>query len=319
MAGGGFAQSYFLLRITDAQRQLLEDTIAAYARSLELTRNRYNAGVAAKVEVVQAETQLKSTQAQAIDLGVQRAQLEHAIAILVGEAPANFSIPRAQVAPVISAGFKIPVIPVGLPSSLLERRPDIAGAERRVAAANAQIGVTEAAFFPAFTINTTGGMQSSVFSRLLEWPSLFWSIGPAVAQALFDGGLRRAQNEAARAAHEATVAQYSQTVLGGLAEVEDNLAALRILEEEARVQDEAVRAGREAVELTLNQYKAGVVSFLNVITVQTAALANERTAVTLLGRRLTAAVTLVKAIGGGWRATELAREGGAPDYSEVGN
>ena len=287
-------QDYFQLRVLDAQRQLLDDTVSAFGKSLELTRNRYAVGVAGKADVVQAETQLKSTQAQAIDVGVQRAQLEHAIAALIGRPPAEFTL-RPEPLPVT-----MPSIPPGLPSELLERRPDIAAAERRVAAANAQIGVAQSAYFPSFTLSAAGGFQASSLANWLSLPNRFWSLGPALAQTLFDAGLRRALTDQAIAAYDANVAAYRQTVLTGFQEVEDNLAALRILEEEARVQDEAVRAARESLVLTLNQYKAGTISYLNVVTVQTTQLNNERTAVGILGRRLNAAVLLVKALGGGW-------------------
>ena len=293
------ASNYFQLRVLDAQKQLLDDTVTAFDKSLELTRNRYAAGVAAKVDVVQAETQQKSTLAQAIDTGVQRAQLEHAIAILVGKPPSEFSI-----APVPLA-VTMPRVPLGLPSELLERRPDVAAAERRAAAANAQIGVAKAAYFPSLTLSASGGFRSASAADLFTTPSRFWSIGPALAQSIFDAGLRRAQTEQAIAAYDATVAQYRQAVLAGFQEVEDNLAALRILEEEAKVQEDAVRAARESVLLTTNQYKAGIVSYINVVTVQTTQLSNERTAVGILGRRLVAAATLVKALGGGWSAAEL--------------
>ena len=296
------ASTYFQLRVLDVQKQLLDDTAAAFQRSLELTRNRYVAGVAAKVDVVQAETQLKSTQAQAVDTGVQRSQLEHAIAILIGRPPSGFSIAPAPLA------VAMPRVPPGLPSELLERRPDVAAAERRAAAANAQIGVAKAAYFPSLTLSASGGYRSGEAASLFTLPSQFWSIGPAIAQSIFDAGLRRARTEQAVAAYDATVAQYRQTVLAGFQEVEDNLAALRILEEEAKVQEEAVRAARETVTLTLNQYKAGTVSYLNVVIVQTAQLNNERTAVIILGRRLVAAATLVKALGGGWDASRLAQE-----------
>jgi len=297
------AASYFQLRALDAQRQLLEDTVSAFEKSLALTRNRYAAGVAAKVDVVQGETQLASTRAQAIDLGVQRSQLEHAIAILIGRPPSGFSIAS------IPLSATLPRIPPGLPSELLERRPDIAAAERRVAAANAQVGVAQAAYFPSLTLSATYGSRSADAAQWLTAPSRFWSIGPALAQSIFDAGLRRAQTAQAIAAYDATVAGYRQAVLVGFQEVEDNLAALRILEEEAKVQDQAVRAARESVELTLNQYKAGTVSYINVVAVQTAQLANERTAVGILGRRLVAAVGLIKALGGGWDASVLsARE-----------
>ena len=296
------ASSYFQLRVLDAQKQLLEDTVAGYQKSLDLTKNRYDAGVAAKVDLVQAETQLKSTQAEAIDTGVQRAQLEHAIAVLIGKAPAEFSI-----APVPFA-VTMPRIPMGLPSDLLERRPDVAAAERRVAAANAQIGVAKAAYFPSLTLSASYGSRSADASQWFTVPSRFWSIGPALAQSIFDAGLRRAQTEQAIAAYDATVAEYRQAVLAGFQEVEDNLAALRILGEEAGVQEAAVRAARESVLLTTNQYKAGIVSYTNVVTVQTTQLNNERIAMGILGRQLVAAVTLVKALGGGWSATEIAAD-----------
>ena len=296
------ASNYFQLRVLDAQKQLLDDTAAAFQKSLDLTRNRYTAGVAAKVDVVQAETQLKSTQAQAVDTGVQRAQFEHAIAVLIGKPPSEFSIAPAPLT------MAMPRIPLGLPSELLERRPDVSAAERRAAAANAQIGVAKAAYFPSLTLSASGGYRSGEAASLFAMPSQFWSIGPAIAQSIFDAGLRRARTEQAIAAYDGTVAQYRQTVLAGFQEVEDNLAALRILEEEAKVQEEAVRAARDTVTLTLNQYKAGTVSYLNVAVVQTAQLNNERTAVSILGRRLVAAATLVKALGGGWDASRLAEE-----------
>jgi NodT family efflux transporter outer membrane factor (OMF) lipoprotein len=293
------AQNYFLLRIADAQKKLLDDTVAAYERSLELTRNRYAAGVAARVDVVQALTQLKSTQAQAIEIGVQRAALEHAIAVLMGTPPETFSI-----APVPLA-IAPPPIPVGVPSELLERRPDIAAAERSVAAANAQIGVAIAAFYPTLTLSAAGGFRSTDSASWLTVPSRYWSVGAALAQVLFDGGLRSGVTAQARATYDSNVASYRQTVLTGFQEVEDNLAALRILEEEAAVQAEAVTAARQSVELTTNQYKAGIVSYLNVVAVQTVALNNERTAVGILGARLSASVLLVKALGGGWDASAL--------------
>ncbi|MBI4291567.1 MAG: efflux transporter outer membrane subunit [Betaproteobacteria bacterium] len=293
------AQSYFQLRALDAQRQLLDDTIAAFEKSLQLTQNRYAAGVAAKADVVQAQTQLKTTQAQAIDTGISRAQLEHAIALLVGKAPSELSIARAPLA------ARPPSIPAGLPSELLERRPDIAAAERRAAAANAQIGIAKAAYFPSFTIAAATGYQSASMAQWFTAPSRFWSIGPALALSLLDGGLRRSQSDQAIAAYDASVAAYRQTVLTAFAEVEDNLAALRILEQEAQVQDEAVKSARLSLELTLNQYKAGTVSYLNVTAAQATALANERTAVDILNRRLAASVLLIKALGGGWSNASL--------------
>jgi NodT family efflux transporter outer membrane factor (OMF) lipoprotein len=300
-AYAALAQNYFALRVADATRQVLEDTVAAYQRTLELTRNRYAAGVVARVDVVQAEVQWKSARAQLVDVGVERAQLEHAIALLVGEAPAAFSIERAPFA------ASMPAIPVGLPSELLERRPDIAAAERNAAAANARIGVAQAAFFPTITLSGAAGFRSTDSANLFTTPSRFWSLGGALAQAVFDGGLREAQKEQAIAVYDEDAATYRQTVLTAFQEVEDNLAALRILEEEARLQDEVVQAARHALELTTNQYKAGIVSYLNVISAQTTLLSNERTASSLLGRRLTASVALVKASGGGWSAESLPR------------
>jgi len=293
------ATNYFLLRVLDVQKQLLDDSVAAFQKSLELTTNRYAAGVVGKVDVVQAETQLRSTQAQALDTGVLRAQLEHAIALLVGKAPAALSLAPAPLR------ITMPEIPAGVPSELLERRSDIAAAERRVAAANAQIGVAQSAFFPSLTLSGTLGSRASDPALWFTTASRFWSIGPALAQTIFDAGLRRAQTDQAIAAYNATVADYRQTVLNGFREVEDNFAALRILAEEARIQDEAVKSARESVSLTTNQYKAGIVSFLNVAIVQTSQLNNERTAVGLLGQRLAAAVALIKALGGGWNASEL--------------
>ena len=306
------AQNYFQLRALDTQKQLFDDTISAYQRSLKLTQNQYAVGVAAKADVIQAQTQLKTTQAQAIDLSVQRAQLEHAIALLLGRPASDYSLAAATLT------ATPPALPPGLPSSLLERRPDIAAAERRMASANAQIGVAEAAYYPSLTLSASAGLQSSVVSNLLSAPSRFWSVGPALAQTLFDAGLRRAQTDQAIAAYDANVAAYRQSVLTGFQEVEDNLAALRILEQEAAVQDDALRDARQSVELTINQYKAGIVSYLNVVTVQATALAAERTAVDIRNRRLAASVLLIKALGGGWDTThlpsadELARTGSYP-------
>ncbi len=293
------AQDYIQLRALDSQKQLLDDTVAAYEKTLQLTQNQYAAGIVAKVDVVQAQTQLQSTQAQAIDVGVQRAQFEHAIALLIGKPASELTITPA---PLTAA---VPAVPVGVPSDLLERRPDVAAAERLVAAANAQIGVAIAAYFPSLTLSASGGYQSPSWSNWFTLPSRFWAVGPALAETLFDGGLRRAQTDQARAAYDANVAAYRQTVLTGFKEVEDNLASLRILEQEAQVQDEAVQSARQAVALTTNQYKAGTVNYLNVVVVQAAALNNERTAVDILNRRLVASVLLIKALGGGWNSSDL--------------
>lgn len=293
------ALNYFQLRTLDAQKKSLDETVAAYGKALELTQNRYNAGVAAKADVVAAQTQLKSAQAQAIDVGVQRAQAEHAIATLVGKSPADFSL--------VPVDYKIPQlkIPVGLPSDLLERRPDIASAERKMAAANAQIGVAKAAYYPSLTLSGSTGYLGADLANLFTAPNFFWALGPAtLAATLFDGGARRAQTEQAKAAYDGTVAFYRQTVLTGFQEVENNLAALRILDEEAQVQEQAVNGARESVILTTNQYKAGIVNYLNVVVVHTIALANERIAISISGQRLNAAVLLVKALGGGWSAVD---------------
>jgi NodT family efflux transporter outer membrane factor (OMF) lipoprotein len=299
------AQDYFQLRTLDAQQQTLDDTVAAYEKALALTENRYAAGVAAKADVVQAQTQLETTRAQAIDIGIQRAQLEHAIALLLGKAPADFSIPAA---PIVSM---LPQVPIGIPSDILERRPDVASAERTMAAANAQIGVAKAAYFPSLTLSASTGYLATQFAELLTAPSFLWALGPAaLAQTLFDGGARKAQTEQAIASYEAAVAAYTQTVLTSFQQVEDTLAALRILAEEAQVQDAAVKAARESVVLTTNQYKAGTVSYLNVITAQSIALANERTALGIRGQQLNGAVSLIKALGGGWNASELSGDRG---------
>jgi len=293
------ALNYFQLRTLDAQKKNLDEAVEAYGKALELTQNRYKAGVVAKADVAVAQTQLKSTQAQAIDVGVQRAQLEHALAILTGKPPADFSLqPVIFVMPQIK-------IPVGIPSDLLECRPDIASAERKMAAANAQIGVAKAAYFPSLTLSGSLGYASAELASLFTAPSFFWALGPmALAATLFDGGARKAQTEQAMAAYDGTVAFYRQTVLSGFQDVEDNLAALRILDEEAQLQEQAVNSAHESVTLMTNQYRSGIVSYLNVVTVQTIALTNERAAISISGQRLSAAVLLVKALGGGWSAPD---------------
>jgi NodT family efflux transporter outer membrane factor (OMF) lipoprotein len=300
-AQGQLVQDYFTLRQVDAQRQLYADTILAYEKSLQLTQNQYAGGVAARADVVAADTQLKTAQAAAINLGVQRAQLEHAIALLVGQPASTFSIPPTPLADVPPP----PVPAAGLPSQLLERRPDVAAAERRVAAANAQIGVAKSAYFPALTLSGSAGYQGSALANLLSLPNRFWSIGPALAETLFDGGARDAQTRQARAVYDQDVALYRQTVLGSIQEVEDYLAALRILDQQAVVQDAALQAARESVKLTLNQYRAGVVSYINVVTAQATELSTARTSVSLLGSRYVASVQLIQALGGGWHAGRL--------------
>lgn len=293
-AQAALAGDYFQLRVVDAQKQLLDATTAIYRKSLNMTNNRYAAGVAARSDVLQAETQLKSTEAQGIDLGIQRAQLEHAIALLVGKPSAAFSLPSTVLSPTV------PFIPPGIPSELLERRPDITSSERKVAAANAQVGIALAAYYPTIQLSAAGGFSSSSLATWFSWPSRFWSVGPAASVTLFDGGLRDALSEQAKAAYDATVAAYRETVLTAFQGVEDNLAALRILEEETEVQTQAVRASQQVVTITTNQYQAGTVAYLNVIAAQSTALANERTALGLVGQRLAASVLLVKALGGGW-------------------
>lgn len=299
------ATDYFQLRTIDAQIRLLDETVSSYGQYLELTRNRHEAGVVSQADVLQAETQLKNSQAQAMELGVQRARLEHAIAILTGRAPAEFTLPSM---PLDSTP---PPFPPGLPSRLLERRPDVAAAERRVAAANARIGVAAAAYFPAVTLSATAGFAAAGLADWLSWPSRVWALGSAVAQSVYDGGLRGAQLDEARAAHEATVADYRQVVLGAFREVEDNLAALAILEQESAVQEEALRAARQLLAIATNQYGAGVVGYLNVIIAQATALNTERNSIDVLGRRMVASVGLIRGVGGGWNAAELAERDGA--------
>jgi NodT family efflux transporter outer membrane factor (OMF) lipoprotein len=293
------ASDYFQLRAADELKRLLDATVLAYTRSLEIARNQYNAGTVARSDVVQAETQLKTTQAQAINVGVQRAQLEHAIAILVGKPPAEFAIPPAPLA------MTVPVMPPGVPSVLLERRPDIASAERQMASANAQIGIAQAAYYPDLTLSAAFGYASTALGDLFNASNQLWSFGGAVAQTVFDGGLRGAQVASARAVYDQSVANYRQTVLTAFQQVEDELASLRILEQQQAAQADAVRSAEEAVRLALNEYQAGIVAYTTVITAQTTALANEQTALTILQNRLVASVTLIQALGGGWDAAQL--------------
>jgi NodT family efflux transporter outer membrane factor (OMF) lipoprotein len=296
---GELAADYFQLLGLDMEQSLLSDTLAAYERAVKLTIDRFNGGVASKVDVAQAQTQLASTRAELTDFGVVRSQLEHAIAVLTGQPPAGFSIAPGKIQ------GPPPPIPAGVPSELLERRPDIAASERLVGAANAQIGLAETAYYPTLTLSATGGVESSRITTWLSWPSRFWSLGPTLAQTLLDFGRRKAQVQGAEAAYDATVAGYRQTVLGAFQEVEDNLSTLRILAREALQQDEAVKGAQESLRLELDRYKSGTVSYLDVITTQTIALTNESTAVGLLSRRMTAAVQLIRALGGGWNATTL--------------
>jgi len=293
------AQDYFQLCSLDAQKKLLDDTQTIFQKFLVLTKNRYASGVAAQSDVIQAQTQLEATQAQEIDIGVQRSQLEHAIALLIGKPASDFSIPT------LTQSSVVPSVPTGLPSQLLERRPDIAAAERTVAAANALIGVAESAYFPTLTLSASGSYGGSDLSRIFSSPNPLWSVGPALAETIFDAGLRQAQTAQAKAVYDADVAAYRQAVLTAFEQVEDNLAALRILEQEYQVQDEAVKDAQKALELETNQYKAGTVSALDVITSQATALTNEKTAVTLLGERMNACVLLIQYLGGGWASESL--------------
>ncbi|KAF3998416.1 efflux transporter outer membrane subunit [Glaciimonas immobilis] len=298
-AQSALAQDYWQLRILDAQKILLQDTVAAYQKSFQLTQNQYAAGIVSQSDVIQAQTQLKSAQAQMIDLGVQRAKTEHAIALLIGQPASTFYIAPAPLAAMV------PAIPVGVPSALLERRPDISAAERLAAAANAQIGVAKAAYFPSLILSATGGLESNSFANWLSLPNRVWSLGPALAQTIFDGGARKSQTDQAIANYDGTVAAYKQAVLTSFQEVEDNLATLRILEEEALVQDETVQSARKSVSLILNQYKAGLVNYTSVATVQATALSAENSALSILNRRMAASVQLIAALGGGWNQAEL--------------
>ena len=293
------ALDYFELRSSDAQEQLLDDTVKAYTDNLQLTTNRFKGGVAPKADVAQAQTQLDTTRVQDTDVTVQRAQFEHAIAILIGKPPAEFSLAAAPV------NYQPPSTPIGLPSELLQRRPDIAAAERRVAEANQQIGIARAAYFPTVTLGGTAGFSGSQGSNWFGWPSGFWAVGPALAETLFDAGRRRASSESARANYDAAVATYRQTSLTAFQEVEDNVAALRILENEAQQQQQAVASSQESLQLFTNRYKGGVDTYLQVITAQTIELANERNAIDILRRRLDASVLLIKALGGGWNVSNL--------------
>ena len=293
------AFDYYQLRSLDAQKRLLDSSIQAYQEQLELTRVRFQTGIVSDEDVAQAETQLETTQAQATDLGIARAQFEHAIAVLTGQPPAKLSLPNAP----LSA--QPPSVPIGLPSQLLERRPDIAAAERRVAEANAEIGVTKAAFYPSLTFSATAGLESTSIAKWFTWPARFFSLGPTLSQTLFDKGRRRAATEVSLAQYDATVAGYRQTVLTSFQEVEDNLASLRILSRELDEQNQAIASAQRALSLATDRYKSGIDSYLNVITAQTTLLNNQRTAVNLQMQQMTASVELIKALGGGWNAAEL--------------
>jgi NodT family efflux transporter outer membrane factor (OMF) lipoprotein len=293
------AMDYFELRSSDAQKQLLDDTVKAYSDAVRLTRNRFEGGAAAKSDLVQAQTQLDTTQVADTDVAVERAQFEHAIAVILGRPSAEFAIPASPL------NLEPPQIPVGVPSQLLERRPDIAAAERRVAEANEQVGIARVAFYPTVTLSALAGFEGTSLLNWFNWPSRFWAVGPSMAQTLFDAGRRRSASEAAIANYDATVASYRQTALSAFQQVEDNLAALRVLEQEAGQQRHAVDDARESLQLFTNRYKGGVDTYLQVITAQTTTLSNQRNDVDILRRRMDASVLLIKALGGGWNLSAL--------------
>jgi NodT family efflux transporter outer membrane factor (OMF) lipoprotein len=283
----------------DAEEKLLHDTVDQYQQAFQLNDDRYQGGLASEVEVEQAKTILETTRAQMVDVGVARSQYEHAVAVLIGRPPANFTLaPLPLTTPP-------PPIPVGIPSELLERRPDIAGAERRVASANAQVGLAKTAYYPLVNILGSGGFETGSITTLLQGPSALWSIGASSMMTVFDGGRRHALNDEAQANYDSTVASYRETVLGAFQQVEDNLAALRILEQEAGVQYVAVQAAQRSLDLSNTRYEGGVTSYLEVITAQNAALSDEITAVNILGRRMANAVLLIQALGGGWNRSNL--------------
>jgi NodT family efflux transporter outer membrane factor (OMF) lipoprotein len=291
------ATDYFELRAQDQLEKLLDDTVVAETQSLQITQSRYKFGVAARADVVTAETQLLSSRAQQVNAKIQRAILEHALAVLLGKQPAEFSLAPAAMR------SDVPTVPAGLPSTLLERRPDVAEAERKMAAANAQIGVAKAGYFPDLTLTGSDQYSTASFSNLIRNSNRIWAVGPALAQTVFNGGLVAAQVRGARATYEQTVDNYRQTVLMSFQQVEDEIVTLRVLEEEGGIEDETVKAAREAETLTLNQYKAGTVPYSSVITAQTTRLSAEETALSVLSTRLQASIALIEALGGGWDAS----------------
>lgn len=293
------AIDYFAARTLDAEEKLLQDTVAQYQQALELNEERYKGGLASEVEVEQARTILETTRAQLVDVGVARAQYEHAAAVLVGRPPAEFTLPPLPLT------TPPPAIPVGVPSELLERRPDIAAAERRVASSNAQVGLAKTAYYPLVNIIGSGGFESGTITTLLQGPSALWAVGASAAETIFDGGRRHALNDEAKATYDSSVASYRQTVLSAFQQVEDNLAALRVLEQEAGVQAVAVESAQRSLDLSNTRYDGGVTSYLEVITAQNAALSDEVTAVNILGRRMASAVVLIEALGGGWDRSSL--------------
>ena len=296
-------QNYLQLRVIDEQKRLLQATVEAYQRSLKMSENQYKAGISGKDAVAQAQTQLRNTQANMIDLIWQRAQFENAIAVLTGQAPSGFSLAETTTVPAL------PQIPLSLPSQLLERRPDIASAERSIIAANANIGVAKAAYYPDFSLSLQGGYRSSQYQDWISVPNRFWSVGPKVSLPLFDGGQRSAEVDRNEALYDQTVAKYRQTVLDGLREVENYLVQLKVLGDEAVVQEQALESARESLRLTSNQYKAGLIAYLDVVVVQATALNTERNVLNLRQSRLIASVRLIAALGGGWDGnTDLSQD-----------
>lgn len=293
------AADYFQVQGLDADRELLEQTVRSYEEYLKLTQDRFQGGVVSMADVALAQTQLESARAQLTDVGIARAQFEHAIAVLTGHAPADVSIPQA------TAQSSLPVVPAGLPSSLLERRPDIASAERRVAAANEQIGVAKAAFYPVLSLGGSAGSQAAAVADLFTAPTRLWSVGAQLAETLFDGGKRRAQVKVTQAAYDTTVANYKETVLTGFQQVEDALADLRILANETEIVNRAIVAAQQSLDISTIQYRGGLVNYLQVITAQTTLLQNQRDNVDLRTRQLLASVSLIQSLGGGWSSSQL--------------
>jgi NodT family efflux transporter outer membrane factor (OMF) lipoprotein len=293
------AADYFQIQGLDALRQLLDATVKSYERYVQLTQDRFDGGVASQGDVALAQTQLETARVELADLGVERAQFEHAVAVLAGKPPSDLSIPAApnQAPP--------PASLAGIPSTLLERRPDIAAAERQVAAANEQIGIAKAAFYPSLSFSAGAGLETTIIGDLFTWPSRFWSVGPQLAETLFEAGKRRAQVKLTEAAYDATVANYRQTVLTAFQQVEDSLAQLRILSEEGVIADRAVKSAQQSLDISTAQYRGGLANYLQVITAQTSLLQNQRSVVDILTRRMAASVSLIQALGGGWDASQL--------------
>jgi NodT family efflux transporter outer membrane factor (OMF) lipoprotein len=296
------AIDYFEVRSADAQKKLLDDTVAAYSEALGLTKNRFEGGASPKSDVAQAQTQLDAARVQASDIKVQRAQYEHALAILIGKPPAAFSLSPI---PLNLQPPTMPSIPVALPAQLLERRPDIASAERRMAAANEQIGIAQAAYYPTLNLAAIAGLEGSSLLNWFNWPSRFWAVGPGLSETLFDAGRRQATTETARAGYDGAVANYRQTVLTSFQQVEDNIVVLRVLQTESAQQHEATESAEETLQLFQNRYAGGVDTYLQVVTSQTTALANERNDIDIMRRQIEANVLLVKAVGGGWDISAL--------------